>query len=142
SPAAGLPPKAAKPDRTLEAEWIGFAALGGSPAAGEPVGVLGGIAPVAGISLPFGRLDLVGITLSVFGPGGAQGPASVVAIGNQVGRGSPNSGVNQPVNNAGATLIPGLVVPSGFLVTPHATPVAIANGLTAADVTRLITQGI
>src|SRR5262249_32740748 len=48
-----------KPDRSLEAEYIAFAALGGSQGSGYTFGALGGIDPVPGISLPFGRIDLV-----------------------------------------------------------------------------------
>ena len=56
-------------NRVLEAEYIAFAAAGGSEGAGFPVGILDGIGLPAGITgLPFGRLDLVGIRLEVFGP--------------------------------------------------------------------------
>jgi uncharacterized protein GlcG (DUF336 family) len=61
-----------------------------------------------------------------------------VAIGNEVGRGNPLNGVNQPVDGGGDALIDGKPVPSGWLVLPHAG----IGGLTAADVARIIRQGI
>src|SRR5262249_3961351 len=41
-----------KPDRTLEAEFIGLAAAGGSSGAGFPVGTLGGIPALPGFDIP------------------------------------------------------------------------------------------
>jgi uncharacterized protein GlcG (DUF336 family) len=141
-----------KPDLSVEAEYIAFAALGGSAQAGAPVGSIAGIPPVANISLPFGRIDLVGITLPLFGPGTPQaGPTNLVQIGSSLGIGNPNSGFNAPLlqYNANDQIVPGVnpaapnninagvPVPEGWLVTPHA-----GGGLTAADVTQMITQGI
>ncbi len=139
---------ASKPDRTLEAEWIAFAAAGGTALSipsgtftPTPVGELNGIAPVAGFGLPVGRIDLVGIQLDVFGPGGAtEGPRVVNQIGNIVGRGDPNSGANQVIV-AGDTDPPrtraGLPVPEGWLVMPHD-----GDGVTAADVIQMVNQGL
>jgi uncharacterized protein GlcG (DUF336 family) len=141
-----------KPDRTLEAEWIAFAAAGGARAAiGVPldprlfVGDLGGVALPAGYGLPLGRIDLVGIQLDVFGPGGLyNGSNEIVAEGAAVGRGSPSDGTNQVVSNNGTPspaddvfLRDGLPVPEGWLVTPHD-----GVGITAAEVTQIITQGL
>jgi subtilisin family serine protease len=57
-----------RPDRSLEAEYIGFAAIGGSPS----FGILPGSSPLPSggpvFDLPAGRIDLVGLTLDVFGP--------------------------------------------------------------------------
>src|SRR5262249_26645873 len=88
----------ARPDRSLEAEWVGFAAAGGSAAAGASVGVVGGIPPLPGFDLPFGRIDLVGVTLDIFGPGGTQGPSALVAAGRTYGVGDANSGRNVAVD--------------------------------------------
>jgi uncharacterized protein GlcG (DUF336 family) len=128
-----------KPDRSVEAEYDALAAVGGSPAAGFPIGSIRGIAPVPGISLPFGRIDLAGITLPIIGPGGDQGPANLAAASLQFGpgQGNPNSGVNEPVDLAGDTLLTGKPVPDGWLVTPHD-----GVGITAAQVTQMIDQGI
>jgi uncharacterized protein GlcG (DUF336 family) len=128
-----------KPDRTLEAEFIGLAAEGGSSGFGFPVGAIAGIPPVPGFDLPAGRIDLAGITLDIVGPGGDQGPPNLVAYANAhlgVGQGS-GTGRFLPVDHAADTLLPGRPVPEGYLVTPHA-----GGGLTAEDVRRIIEQGI
>lgn len=129
-----------KVDRSMEAEYIAFAAIGGSTQAGIRVGTLGGIAPLKGLDLPFVRIDLVGITLDAVGPGGLQGPQNLMNYVNahfSVGTGNPNSGSNRPVNAAAATLLAGKAAPDGWLVTPHA-----GGGMTAAQVTQIIKQGI
>ncbi|MBN9520365.1 heme-binding protein [bacterium] len=146
----------ALPDRTLEAEWIAFATAGGTIISATPgiaptplQGPINGVGlPTSGVfGLPTGRLDLVGIQLDVFGQGGAvEGTQRVLNVGNAVGVGNPDDGVNQPVD-AGPDGIPGngndsltrdgLIVPEGWLVTPHD-----GDGITKADVERIVTQGI
>lgn len=142
----------ALPDRSAEAEFVAFAALGGSTAAGIRVGALDGVAPVAGIDLPYGRIDLVGITLDIIGPGGfTLGPQRVMAVGAALGPGVVN-GKNQKLLDPGADgivgtgddggpipgkLLPGLAVPEGWLVAPHA-----GVGITEAEVVTIVTQGI
>jgi hypothetical protein len=99
-----------KPDLSLEAEWMAFAAVGGNAAGGgaltalpAPIGTLGGVPLPAGIAgLPSGRIDLVGITLPVIGPGNPQnGLAAILAEGQAVGQGNPNDGINEPVDTTG-----------------------------------------
>jgi uncharacterized protein GlcG (DUF336 family) len=142
----------ALPDRSLEAEWIAFAALGGTrTAVGNvpitPVDDLNGIPLPPGIGLPAGRIDLVGIQLEVFGPGGSvEGPKVLLQVGNTVGRGDPHSGTNLPVN-PGPDNIPGtaddiffrdgLPVPEGFLVLPRD-----GVGITAQEVTAIIVASL
>jgi uncharacterized protein GlcG (DUF336 family) len=126
-----------KPDLSLQAEYIAFAAVGGSLQAGYPIGTLGGVAPLPGFDLPFGRIDLVGITLPLYGPGGTQRPQTLVSYGLTLGQGNSNSGSNQIVDKKSDTLLAGTPVSSGWLVLPHA-----GGNLTAADVTQLIDQGI
>jgi uncharacterized protein GlcG (DUF336 family) len=126
-----------KPDLSVEAEFMAFAALGGLPQIGLGIGTLGGVAPVPGIALPFGRIDLVGVTLDIFGPHGDSGPYNLVALGKTLGAGDPNSGTNEPVDKAGDQFIAGQSVPSGWLVTPHD-----GVGITAAQVTQIINNGI
>lgn len=142
--------------RVLEAEWIAFAAAGGSKGGNAAVGDLAGIPAVPGYDLPFGRIDLVGITLEVYGPNPTQqnprsGIATLLAKGSEVGQGWPLSGDNQPVT-AGpdgnpATMgdnkfaLEGKPVAEGWLVMPHASPGA-AGTLSAADVTQLVTQAV
>lgn len=127
-----------KPDRTLEAEYVAYAALGGSSAAGVTVGTIDGIPPLPGFDLPTGRIDLAGITLPLFGPAGCDGgPQSVVAVGKSIGAGTVN-GTDQPVDPALDPLLAGTAVPDGILVAPTAG----VGGLTAADVNQILNQGI
>jgi uncharacterized protein GlcG (DUF336 family) len=129
-----------KPDRSLEAEYIAFAAVGGAPGLGFGVGALGGVPPLPGSGLPLTpknqRIDLVGVTLDIVGPGGIQGPSRLVAFGNALGQGTVN-GTDQKVTTGGATALNGLPVPVGWLVTPHD-----GVGITAADVTAIIQAGV
>ncbi|HKB02443.1 MAG TPA: hypothetical protein VKD90_09490, partial [Gemmataceae bacterium] len=129
-----------KPDRSLEAEYIAFAAAGGSagPPFNRPIGTINGVPKPAGFSLPGGRIDLVGITLDIFGPGGIEGPKKLTDLGTLFGVGNPDSGVNRQVTPvATTTLLAGLRVPTGWLVTPHA-----GVGITAAEVSQVVDQGI
>lgn len=126
------------PDLAQEAEYVAFAAAGGSASAGASIGTIGGIAPVPGISLPSGRIDLNGITLDIYGPGGTQGPFNLLKYGATLPKtGSAASGINLPVDPGGDTLLAGKPVPQGWLVTPHA-----GTNISAAQVTQIIDQGI
>jgi uncharacterized protein GlcG (DUF336 family) len=134
---AGFNPKL--PDRTLEAEFIGLAAEGGSSGLGLRVGTLGGVAPLPGFDLPVANITEGGIALNSVGSGGTQGPYNLVAYARanlHVGQGS-GAGHFLPVDAMGDHFLAGKTVPSGWLVTPHA-----GGGLTAADVTQIINQGI
>ncbi|MDY3559133.1 heme-binding protein [Gemmata sp. JC673] len=132
-----------KPDRTLEAEWIAFAAVGGTTASVDgtatlPVGALGGVTLSSRFGLPTGRLDLVGIQLDVFGPGGAfQGAQQLQLTAAVVGRGDPNDGRNQQVSPDGATLRGGQAVPDGWLVLPHD-----GDGIRADEVVAIVANGL
>ncbi|MBL8795917.1 MAG: heme-binding protein [Planctomycetia bacterium] len=121
-----------KLDRSFEAEYVAFAALGGT--ANAPIGTLGGVANVAGISLPSGRIDLVGITLDIFGPGGRMGVENLVHFGQSLGTGVVN-GTDQMVARDGEP------VEEGFIVPPTAGSNAGLN-LSIADINRIINQGI
>jgi uncharacterized protein GlcG (DUF336 family) len=134
-----------KPDRSKEAEWIAFAAAGGTRVS-IPTGVfpltpvddLGGVPLPAGFGLPVGRIDLVGITLDIFGAGGgSQGLKNLLAVANAVGRGDPNDGTNRQVAPGGILTQAGLPTPSGWLVLPHD-----GDGITKADVEQLISQAL
>lgn len=127
------------PDLSLEAEYIAFAAEG-SKGAGYPAVTLNGIAPVKGIDLPSGRIDLVGITLDEVGPGGQEGPVNLIRYvkGNfSLNTGNPFSGVNEPVDFAGDLFLNGKSAPQGWLVMPHA-----GGNMSAAQVAQIIQQGI
>jgi uncharacterized protein GlcG (DUF336 family) len=141
-----------KPDRSLEAEYIAFAALGGAPAIGFGIGNIAGIPPVGG-GIPLTpqnmRIDLVGVTLDIVGPGGIQGPQNLFRYGQALGQGVVN-GTDKPVTPAVPTLdedgqplpisaltLPGKPVPAGWLVAPHA-----GVGVTTQDVVNIISSGI
>jgi uncharacterized protein GlcG (DUF336 family) len=130
---------ASKPDRSEEAEFIAFAAVGGSKQAGVRVDLpLGGVPPLQNVDLPFGRIDLVGITLDIIGGHGNQGPANLLKFAKTLNVGQP-SGVDVPVRPDGTKYLPGQPVPDGWLVVPHDS----ADGtMTAADVTAIINRGI
>ena len=131
----------ALPDRSYESEYVGFAALGG--AGGFEIGDLAGIAPTPNIQaspipLALARIDLVGITLDLFGPGGTQGPTNLVNFGKTLGVGNPNSGTNYPVTpNPAITLLNGTTVPEGWLVIPHD-----GVGISGDQVNQIIQNGI
>ena len=126
----------------LESEWIAFAAAGGSLGADAPVGTLDGVAPVADLDIPFGRLTLVGIELEVVGPH-PDGPWQIAEVGIQVSPGGDStSGQNLPLLNPDSVPLftkDGQIAPEGWIVLPHGSAV---DNLTAADVQRIIAQGI
>jgi uncharacterized protein GlcG (DUF336 family) len=114
----------ALPDRSLEAEYIAFQT------------VKSGLLPVLA-ALPGGRIDLVGITLDVIGPGGTQGLANLLAYGAALPPGDSASGIDVPVDTLGHQYLDGKPVPEGWLVTPHD-----GVNMSAADVTQIVNQGI
>ncbi len=126
-----------RPDRSFEAEYMAFAAVGGSRGAAASIGTLAGIPALAGFDLPFGRIDLVGITLDIFGPGGNQGPENLLNFGRTLGTGDPAKGHNLPVDGTGTTLKNGKPVPDGWLVLPHD-----GVGVSKDDAINIINQGI
>lgn len=128
-----------KPDRTLEAEYMAFVAAGGAPGIGFSFDNVNGV-PNPGFALPLTpdnqRIDLVGITLDIIGPGGLNGPGALVRYGQTLGVGDPSSGTNVPVSPT-ETFRDGIPVPEGWLVNPHD-----GVGISAAQVLQLIQQGI
>jgi uncharacterized protein GlcG (DUF336 family) len=124
-------------DMSEVAEYTAFAAVGGSSMAGFKIGNLGGVAPLAGFDLPFGQINLNGIQLPLFGPPGSNGTEQLVDFGLTLGLGNPDSGANQVVNTGGATLLPGMPAPEGWLVLPHA-----GTTLTASQVQQIIVQAV
>jgi uncharacterized protein GlcG (DUF336 family) len=133
-------------NKALEAEFIAIAAPGGVTGV-RPVGAIGGLAPPAGYVLPFGRIDLVGITLEVFGPNPTKnnrqpGINTVMQRGRALGQGSITTGDNQIVESDGGTALDGLPVVAGWIVAPHDSPLAGPNKITAADVERIVMNSI
>src|SRR5262249_21130037 len=127
-----------KPDLSLIAEYVAFAAAGGSKGASARVGALGGLPPVPGDDLPNCRLDLVGIQLQVFGAGGFNlGRGRLLNVGQSLGVGNPNAGRFFPANNTGALFLAGQPVPEGWIVAPRD-----GVGISAAQVAQIINAGI
>jgi uncharacterized protein GlcG (DUF336 family) len=135
----------------LEAEYIALAAAGGSlrasldvdPRAKAPV-----VTDIPGcdaspFDLPFGRLELVGITLEIIGPqaGECGGVGTVLDVGIGLGQGDPNSGADQPLLGAPDGFHrEGLAVPEGYLVLPH--DATDGSGLTAFQVNEIIQTAV
>ena len=149
-----------KPDRSLEAEYIAFVTVGGVPASqlnfNQPglatAGKVGDAPALPGLvnnkfknsstvfGLPFGRIDLVGITLSLFGGQGLLGPQNLLNAGSKLPLGQVN-GIDEPVDKLGNTLQNGLPMAAGWL----AKPIDAAPGqgdLKAADVVNLVDRSI
>ena len=135
--------------KVLEAEFIAYFAAGGTvvgPGA-TPVTEFEGTAPPRGaFGMPIGRIDLVGITLEIFGPhptreNAVTGTQRLLQIGraNRGGQGS-NSGTDQSIDASGSKSLSGNSIPEGWLVTPHSS--SVDPQFTAAEVERIITQGI
>ena len=135
--------------KVLEAEFIAYFAAGGTvvgPGA-TPVTEFEGAAPPRGpFGMPIGRIDLVGITLEIFGPtptreNAVTGTQRLLQVGraNRGGHG-PNSGTDQPIDGGGLTSQSGQSVPEGWLVNPHGS--SIDPEFTAAEVERIIQNGI
>ncbi len=131
--------------RVLEAEFIALAAAGGSlgaamfpsPVPGAVVGAIAGVAPVAGLDLPFGNITLVGIELEIVGPTpGIQGVRDLISFSRTLSSGSVN-GTDLAVTTGGDLFLDGATVPDEWLVGPK-------NGvdITAADVQQIIERGI
>lgn len=136
--------------KVLEAERIAFAAACGSAGAGASVGTLGGVDCPAGYDLPFGRIDLVGVTLEIYGPNPTaarpqSGVTTLLTEGGPLGNGDGDSGADQIVA-PGVTYRAGEPVPDGWLVPAKDSEVLLDDGvtpeLTAADVETIITQAI
>jgi len=145
--------------KVIESEFIALAAAGGRPKnmGGEIVGPKGFTRDLSFVNSKLlaaprfvalsGRIDLVGITLEIYGPtptraNKAAGIDQVLNYGKKLGVGIDSFGINGEldVNMAGDKYLAGQAVPEGWLVAPHDS--AQAGGLTAADVEQIIVQGI
>ncbi len=136
--------------KALEAEFIAYFAAGGTvtgdPHFIMPVTEFEGVVPPRGAFGGIaGRIDLVGITLEIYGPtptraNTASGQTQVFQVGRRNGGGhGSNSGKDQPVTKEHALAMRGQLVPEGWLVNPHASS---TDSLTAADVEKIVNQGI
>lgn len=131
--------------KELEAEYIAIAAAGGVPSINRTIGTISGVPRLADYTLPFGRIDLVGITLEVFGPNPTAknripGIDTVIKRGKTPTTGDPNNGINMQIDsNPAHTSQDGQVVPDGWLVSAHDSPL---GEITAADVTKIVNNAI
>jgi uncharacterized protein GlcG (DUF336 family) len=134
----------ALPDRTFEAEYIAFAAVGGVPTLSLGVGALGGEPAMPGFAIPIppgvpARIDLVGLDLSIFGPEPSnEGAVMLANFAGQIGVGTA-AFTAMPVTTTGINFIDGRAAAEGYLVAPHGS----ADGLlTAEEVNKQIMQAI
>ena len=142
--------------KVLEAEFIAYFAAGGTVVGPlfAKVDAFEGAAPPRGLfGAPSGRIDLVGITLEIFGPtptreNAVRGTERLFQVGraNQGGRGS-NSGTDQPLTKdpmgvpiGNVKALSGYSVPEGWLIQPHDS--TVDPHFTAAEVERIINNGI
>lgn len=143
--------------KVLEAEYIAYAAAGGAAFGGlkakDKIGAItdadANVLAASPFLLPFGRIDLVGITLQIIGPtAGVSGVRKVISFGKSLGVGS-NTGANQfvtPGLDGDPTTLgdnvftrDGVEVPEGWLVKPAAGSDAetiILQAIDAAEETR------
>jgi uncharacterized protein GlcG (DUF336 family) len=142
--------------RVLEAEFIAFFTAGGTTFGPNATPVDALIPPSMLASLPdvpsirgiSGRIDLVGITLEIFGPHPTRenpvtGQQRLLQVGRSLSTATgSNSGADQPVvpgPTPGSLSKAGQAVPEGWLVRPHDSSV---DNLKAADVEKVIQDGI
>lgn len=132
--------------KALEAEYVAIAAAGGVTNL-RPIGAIGGLAPPPGYVLPFGRIDLVGIQLEVFGPNPTAkvrtpGIDTVLKRGRALGQGSTSTGENQQINAGGDLAQDGTPLTDGWLVLPHDSPLPGPNQITQADVEAIVARAV
>ena len=132
--------------KALEAEYVAIAAAGGVTGV-RPIGAIGGLSPPAGYVLPFGRIDLVGIQLEVFGPNPTRkvktpGIDTVIRRGQALGVGSTTTGENRQIDSMGNLAQDGKPLAEGWLVLPHDSPLVGPNQIKQADVEAIVTNAI
>ena len=134
-----------KPDLAQAAEIVAAVAVNGTStktpvgSASLRFGAIGtpAIGTVPNLDLqPFGRIDLVGVTLDVLGQHGNLGPTLVLKAAKQLGftfKGNPNAGVNLPISNDVSNRIYGFTTaPLNQTLYPNY-PTVVTNQSTPAD---------
>jgi len=133
----------------LQAEAMAFAAAGGT--LDIRVNAFADLPAFPAYYIPWNlnqlRIDLVGVTLEVVGPGSVQQGASIINLqliysGTETGTLANAATQDQLVDPTGAgafnqTYRTGTMVPEGWLVNAHP-----GVGITAAQVTQIVNQGI
>jgi uncharacterized protein GlcG (DUF336 family) len=135
--------------KVLEAEFIAYFTAGGTSAGPNNrviTPAVNGSAPIVpGISGISGRIDLVGITLEIFGPHPTTsspilGVDRLLQEGGRLGSGTgTDSGSDMQVKTDGTKYQDANVVPEGWLVLPHDSS---SDNIKAADVEKVIRDGI
>lgn len=135
--------------KVLEAEFIAYFTAGGTSAGPNNrviTPAVNGSAPIVpGISGISGRIDLVGITLEIFGPHPTTsspilGVDRLLQEGVRLGSGTgTDSGSDMQVKTDGTKYQDANVVPEGWLVLPHDSS---SDNIKAADVEKVIRDGI
>jgi len=135
--------------KVLEAEFIAYFTAGGTSAGPNNrviTAAVNGSAPIVpGISGISGRIDLVGITLEIFGPHPTTsspilGVDRLLQEGVRLGSGTgTDSGSDMQVKTDGTKYQDANVVPEGWLVLPHDSS---SDNIKAADVEKVIRDGI
>ncbi|MDF1843957.1 MAG: dockerin type I domain-containing protein [Rubripirellula sp.] len=141
-------------EKVLEAEFAALVAAAGTGSLFNPAQSAfrrdlsrfnDNLPPAPRFVLPTGRIDLVGITLEIFGPNPDRsfrkpGIDRLLHVGDQKfgGRGFI-SGDLQPINAAGDLLQDGQPVPEGWLVAPKDSAM---GGLTAEAVDQIVANGV
>ena len=136
--------------KVLEAEFIAYFTAGGTSLGpnNRPITpAVNGDAPrVPGIEGISGRIDLVGITLEIFGPHPTAknpliGADRLIQEGVKLGAGlGVPSGVDMQIKPDGTLYQAGTAVPEGWLVLPHDSTNDV--NIKAADVEKVIKDGI
>jgi uncharacterized protein GlcG (DUF336 family) len=136
--------------KVLEAEFIAYFTAGGTSLGpnNRPITTaVNGDAPrVPGIEGISGRIDLVGITLEIFGPHPTAtnpliGADRLIQEGVKLGAGlGVPSGVDMQIKPDGTLYQAGTAVPEGWLVLPHDSTNDV--NIKAADVEKVIKDGI
>ncbi len=136
--------------KVLESEFTAFVAAAGTGLVGQSAFLRdltefnNSLPSLPDFFLPTGRIDLVGITLEIYGPHPDQsfrkpGVDRLIELGRALGRGA-DSGENKVVNGMGDTLLAGQAVPEGWLVAPHDS--TVDTELTAERVEQIILTGV
>lgn len=134
--------------RVLESEFIAVIAAAGNgfigPFARNVSAFNAQLDELKNFVLPTGRIDLVGITLEIYGPNPTTanpipGIDTLIRVGNTLGPLGISSGIDYAIDEFGAQYLPGQPVPEGWLVAPHDS----SDGqMTASQVDQMIAQGI
>ena len=138
-------------DKVLEAEFAAFIAAAGNGLVGPSAFLRDlrefnrNLPELKNFFLPTGRIDLVGITLEIYGPNPTRqfrkpGVDRLIQVGRHHFGGTDHvSGSLYPIDKDGKLLDNGQPVPEGWLVAPHDSP---SSALTAEAVDQIIAQGV